>query len=361
MTTLRGPHFQTIGRLFEKGKLRLLPEEALFLVERGALALKMPSFSGEVNEFRTASFQECYNELLDTTAKNWFGSFGFGELSFEKYLVYSHLKRLGYIVFRTPDSVRNSVCPSRQYKYLSVERLFGWVGNLFSGSSGSQKSTKGLIDIHNFQNENNALSSLRIIPYSKYGSGFKSSSNEESKKWLPDFDVYKSDQNFRKMSLGTPDFRVVVTSSEQNFPGAIGTNHMIQTCQSSIILDEDYDHRGSKKKNIHRVFFGKEQTLKLYSNESSQDPKKTKSILKRQRTDEEIAPETPKQMRKRLKREKRERVPEQNEINQVSKNVALTLNTRDFQPKLKVAIVDHGGNVSFSGIEEVKYLSKKEI
>ena len=43
----RGTHFRTIGKVGPDGLLRLLPEEALYLLERGSLDLRWPGIRGE--------------------------------------------------------------------------------------------------------------------------------------------------------------------------------------------------------------------------------------------------------------------------------------------------------------------------
>jgi len=79
IAVIRGPHAATMGHLRD-GKLHLLPEEALFLVDRGALQLRVGGAS--------ASFQHALTLALQAG------------VSLDDYLVYAHLKRLGYIVNR---------------------------------------------------------------------------------------------------------------------------------------------------------------------------------------------------------------------------------------------------------------------
>ena len=74
----KGTFAQTMGH-FECGKLHLLPEEALYLLERSTIVL---------DHVRGApmSIQEAYHELLRIDG------------DFEKYQVYAYLKKLGYII-----------------------------------------------------------------------------------------------------------------------------------------------------------------------------------------------------------------------------------------------------------------------
>lgn len=107
---LQGKIFETIGvisrttraerdptgkqKMVTTARNELLPEEALFLVERGSLQLySLPSsrWTGELDVSRQApmSLQQAFTELLHAD-----------RLTREKYLIYTYLKRLGYVVQR---------------------------------------------------------------------------------------------------------------------------------------------------------------------------------------------------------------------------------------------------------------------
>lgn len=90
----RGHHFRTMGKAEADGRLYLLPEEALYLVERGNLDLRWPAGGGHNNEGDNdegipLSLQSAYAALI--------GQLG---LTLERYSVYIGLKRCGYIVTR---------------------------------------------------------------------------------------------------------------------------------------------------------------------------------------------------------------------------------------------------------------------
>lgn len=80
LTSPAGKFWQTMG-FSEQGRQRLHPEEALYLLECGSIQL--------FHQDLPLSIQEAYELLLaqDTVA-------------FLKYQVFSHLKRLGYVVRR---------------------------------------------------------------------------------------------------------------------------------------------------------------------------------------------------------------------------------------------------------------------
>ncbi|CAZ85800.1 unnamed protein product [Tuber melanosporum] len=79
----RGPHFKTVGKADRRGVLWLLPEETIYLVERGNLECWW-------EEGVPMSLQGVYASALD----------GCGGL--ERYQVYTYLKRAGYILARAP-------------------------------------------------------------------------------------------------------------------------------------------------------------------------------------------------------------------------------------------------------------------
>lgn len=84
-----GPFFKTIGKGDTRGRVHLLPEETLYLVERGSLDLRWTGV--EELEDLPLSLQAAYAYMI--------GSQG---LSLERYTVYSGLKRSGFIVQRAP-------------------------------------------------------------------------------------------------------------------------------------------------------------------------------------------------------------------------------------------------------------------
>lgn len=105
----KGPHFRTVGKVGPDGLMRLLPEEALYLLERGSLDLRWPAAADEGEDDNDGdrseqdapppeppaglplSLQAAYACLM-----------GRGGLTLERYAVYAGLKRTGYIVQRGP-------------------------------------------------------------------------------------------------------------------------------------------------------------------------------------------------------------------------------------------------------------------
>ncbi|KAL9630574.1 MAG: hypothetical protein Q9164_006345, partial [Protoblastenia rupestris] len=84
----KGPNMQNLGVNDSQGRLHLLPEEALYLVERGSLNVEWQN--GELRGM-PLSLQATYAHLV-----------GSEDLTLERYTVYAGLKRSGYIVQRAP-------------------------------------------------------------------------------------------------------------------------------------------------------------------------------------------------------------------------------------------------------------------
>ncbi|KAL9127523.1 MAG: hypothetical protein Q9217_003611 [Psora testacea] len=84
----RGPNLQNMGKGDSEGCLHLLPEEALYLVERGTLNLQ---WQDEELDGVPLSLQAAYAQLIGTEG-----------LTLERYNVYAGLKRSGYIIQRAP-------------------------------------------------------------------------------------------------------------------------------------------------------------------------------------------------------------------------------------------------------------------
>ncbi|KAJ3140887.1 hypothetical protein HK100_008426 [Physocladia obscura] len=153
------PSNQINAQLFSKSDTLLLPEEALFLVERNSLAIKHvdtaaslavvaasftsdelpvstnPKFTDDVAVYANAvgsmSLQECYKVLLadeprDDNQAHTLNTENANTntcvyCSLEQYQAYAHLRRAGYIVFRYDSKNPNHLFQKRQRKNKIVE------------------------------------------------------------------------------------------------------------------------------------------------------------------------------------------------------------------------------------------------
>ena len=89
----KGQMFKSLGTGRAGGRIQLSPEEALYMVERGNLDLRVAQGDGtEAWSGMPLSLQHCYALLL-----------GQEGLTAERYTVYTGLKRLGMAIYRASE------------------------------------------------------------------------------------------------------------------------------------------------------------------------------------------------------------------------------------------------------------------
>ena len=125
--------FKSIGTGRFGGWIQLLPEEALYMVERGNLDMRVAEGDGmEAWRGIPLSVQHCYALLL-----------GQEGLTAERYTVYTGLKRLGMAVQRAPtwDQERNSesveveVPDGKAGPTAGASGFFSWIYGLLSNGN----------------------------------------------------------------------------------------------------------------------------------------------------------------------------------------------------------------------------------
>ncbi|KAL8663025.1 MAG: hypothetical protein Q9168_008167, partial [Polycauliona sp. 1 TL-2023] len=110
-----GQHPRTIGTADHTGALSLLPEEIIYLVERGSLDVqyrvagegKPPEAERSMEDENEGdsddeSYGEGWNGISMSLQACYANFMGCNGLTLERYIVYAALKRAGYIVFRAP-------------------------------------------------------------------------------------------------------------------------------------------------------------------------------------------------------------------------------------------------------------------
>lgn len=131
----KGQFFKTMGQADSSSRVWLLPEEALYLIERGSLDIRWPSPSGstagpgEEDLSVPMSLQAAYACFM-----------GRGGLTLERYSVYTGLRRLGYALFRAPgwsDDIEQQVADASDASEVTSPKLHGpglagMLGSLFN-------------------------------------------------------------------------------------------------------------------------------------------------------------------------------------------------------------------------------------
>lgn len=146
----RGQYFKSMGQADRWNRMWLLPEEALYLIERGSLDIRWPdSATGSTGKGESEedlgipmSLQAAYACFVGT-----------GGLTLERYSVFTGLRRLGYTVIRAPgwdderedeqDTVDTEVQHPQQ-QGLGLTNIFGrFLQWLYSYNSSTRLTTTG--------------------------------------------------------------------------------------------------------------------------------------------------------------------------------------------------------------------------
>ncbi|TBU29977.1 tRNA-splicing endonuclease subunit sen54 N-term-domain-containing protein [Dichomitus squalens] len=233
VTVARGIHFTTMGHSVARPsatsesvkkiqrRLELLPEEALYLVERGAMycwsPTDLPLPKSELLddlEGIPMSVQQAYTEMIGTE-----------DLTFERYQVYAYLKRLGYVVTRTtppsPDYPTPSSAGSTQAFGSVLNRLYRSISSFLSrlvpvfvgGRDWWRPITIGRWLHHNMDNTS-LFKSLRFL-----SSGYdvplhiQQTPSAPASSYRLFYNLYKPSNPFKKTAPPPPDFQVVVVNA----------------------------------------------------------------------------------------------------------------------------------------------------
>jgi len=146
----KGQYFRTMGKADRWNRVWLLPEEALYLLERGSLDIRWPaSATGSAS---TGGGDDGADELsIPMSLQAAYACFiGHGGLTLERFTVYTLLRRLGYTLVRAPswdesvdqmDETRDGV----NREDVPGLGLIGYLGRLFRSifNAGSTASTAG--------------------------------------------------------------------------------------------------------------------------------------------------------------------------------------------------------------------------
>ena len=239
---MRGIHFSSMGHSAPRSvaaedgsikiqkRLELLPEEAIYLIERGSLFCwksvdtldgiqKQQGLENVLGAPMTV--QQAYAELI-----------GVEDLTLEKYQVFTYLKRLGYVVTRTqpptpyyptPSSTNsNTISKTPSSSILAaLHSLFGICGRLvqtlFSPIFGSRNWWHP-VSFSYFGKSDKSYAwisrSLRFMP-SGHSVPLSQVKRQEQKQGKPSpytlfYNIYKPSTPFKKSTPGPPDFQMVV-------------------------------------------------------------------------------------------------------------------------------------------------------
>ncbi|PPQ64161.1 hypothetical protein CVT24_008796 [Panaeolus cyanescens] len=237
VTTARGIHFSNMGHsaprsvLGEDGvskvqkRLELLPEEALYLIERGSLFCwydrgtepRIPDLPKDVDG-TPMSVQQAFTEMI-----------GRDGLTLEKFQVYSYLKRLGYVVTRTdpPDSyypIPSDTGETSTHGHINLpvftsiySFLTSSISNVLRIVMGSMNWWKPIRIGRLWCASNKSYASLyRSLRFMPAGHNIPLNTRQPSEPTSPYklfFNLYKPSTPFKKSAPPPPDFQIVVVNA----------------------------------------------------------------------------------------------------------------------------------------------------
>ncbi|KAF0318244.1 tRNA splicing endonuclease subunit [Colletotrichum asianum] len=234
---LKGPQAKSTGRVIRGlkaprpavGKLWLLPEEALFLVERGSLELWWPfrelkdilpppevklvdeqegdaeKGAGSEDEFDVGlplSLQAAYSLFIGMDGER-------GKISLPKYQVYSHLKRLGYHVQRAPRDPMSQQTQPEQPK----QSLWQWLVSLLDRAPAKPAPYGPLVRPGVYRQYTHIYKQLELL--SRYKPTAPSETKEPEDPFKVCWHVWKPSKhpNIRVTDLPPPDIRIAVADA----------------------------------------------------------------------------------------------------------------------------------------------------
>jgi tRNA-splicing endonuclease subunit Sen54 len=227
----KGTHFRTMGKTAlgtATAKLWLLPEEALYLVERGNLDLWWPSDPLRAVRCQTGNYDleegtEDGVPLSLQAAYSLLVGDGEGLVSMEDYQVYANLKRTGYVVNRAPPDKVPFVLEGDDPRHQQEEQrpgLLKWLfGKLFSSEAKKPAPFGPLVKPGLYRSYNDIYRQLSIIPVHKPSASPPPTTATPPFKVT--FHVWKPARipTFAKSNPGEPDFRIAVVSArDTNVP-----------------------------------------------------------------------------------------------------------------------------------------------
>jgi len=240
----RGPHFTKMGQVLSarddpfgdderRGqRMWLLPEEVIYLLERGTADVRWPataddSKTGEGNqeaEGLPMSLQGAYAMFLGDEPSHQ------GALTFERYSVYSGLKRMGYTVHRAPTWDAQGP-PLRDECFPPLPQRKPWavgLGGMWSWWTGLQtherpnydKQEEGpLVEAGLYRSYPEIYRRLALVGYHDPTTQYKCFDVHEPStddNFRIAYHVWKpGSPTYRKSAPGVPDFRIAVVDARE--------------------------------------------------------------------------------------------------------------------------------------------------
>lgn len=215
----RGTMFKSIGRTDREDNTWLLPEELLYMVERGSIEC----FYQDVEV--AMSLQAAYAECIP-------------HIGLDEFQVYAYLKRAGYMVLRA--SREHRVIPLQQsLRSVLTRRLHAVLDRINTALASATRKT-GTIDRHQtYRSFRDVYDRLRFVPYHlpTTTNNLSLSHSTTDNPLKLSFDVWKPNSNFKKSAPGNPHFRMAVLNSRDHGVCSLGE---INALFATLVEDETF-------------------------------------------------------------------------------------------------------------------------
>ena len=252
----RGVFYRTMGTADRQNRVWLLPEEALWLLERGSLDIRWSS-SKEDNQNSDQSvpmsLQAAYATLM-----------GRSGLTLEKYQVFAGLKRTGYTVQRAatwhahtivqrPKTILAATKPPQTgYGLFAIFRRV--LSAILAPPSVGSLSSGPLVAPGLYRNYAHVYQSLSLIPFHQPEDSFRQENPYPKPSFRVTYDVYKPTTSFKKSMPPKPDFRIAVLDAR--------TTQVPALQEISALLDSlDEDLPSPEKKLEIKLKYGYRNVL----------------------------------------------------------------------------------------------------
>ncbi|GJJ73471.1 tRNA-splicing endonuclease subunit Sen54 [Entomortierella parvispora] len=307
LTANRGTHFVSMGHTI-KGQIYLYPEEALYLMDRGSLLIDYQGAPITLQQMWSvylsppffhpnSEIGNCIESGSDLTQPSN------ATKSMERYLIYSYLKRLGFVVTRPGtydvDPSLNAKSKKSKESTLSADQPISTTAtkdttlpvDKLTNMDLKQSQEQGVVSLRNpfwtlladswshltvgikrwwhikrfiWSGKANRpiiaqtdripigqiLSKLQVIPDLRLASKAKVSSSKSTNQAI-DFLVYKPAGAFKKRQPGNPDYRVIVIRGDSSLPSLLDLRDLLQGQDDPVLetnKEDDTLAKGTKQK-----------------------------------------------------------------------------------------------------------------
>ncbi|PYH83642.1 putative tRNA splicing endonuclease subunit [Aspergillus uvarum CBS 121591] len=216
--------FKTIGQADRWNRIWLLPEEALFMLERGSLNIHWPrsEVGYEEDEEAVADESNIEDSGIPMSLQAAYAAFASrGGLSSERFSVYTGLRRLGYTITRAPgwnddgedatgieDSGLEDVRKQGAGLAGIYSRFMKW---LCPPSTNTALGPVAGVGFH--RSYDDIYNKLSIIPWYDPTAAPQAARSPAQAPYRVVFHVYKPSTPFKKSAPPPPDFRIAVVNA----------------------------------------------------------------------------------------------------------------------------------------------------